>query len=439
MLIANHPTQSSTKMFHSSVTFFLLPIVAVSLVVVLSSDFAIGFSPSSLASLSSRVSTSKSKQPTSTHRHFATTRQRSSRLHLSRVTFAERLDVVKEKDSVSSISSFDPLDCSNGWDYDHHSSPLITTQHCIDYDKTSSSFPPSSSSTSLKGEDTAPTILAISTLLIDPSNSYAATVTKLSEGDYNPETFKPVCAASDTFYRFLQGSTRAVVGDENFSEYGPLIAGGLLRVRLELCVVESFFNEAVGPFIKENGLSWILPLHENVETFLAGTIFALATTFILVGSTKLIQIIAFYGDLIIGGPCRLFGGFFFDRARGEPVTLDVSFFGFWKTRLVGPPVDFNEEKKVGGGERTNKLIDFEKVKPTDVPLLALSGGVKVVGEASKVSCELHSANTMHGVVYTSMQLDIVLYSNCISLLIMFTSSHPFLFWHDSTFENLLRG
>ena len=42
-------------------------------------------------------------------------------------------------------------------------------------------------------------------------------------------------------------------------------------------MVESFFNEAVGPFIKENGLSWILPLHETVETFLAGTIFALAT------------------------------------------------------------------------------------------------------------------------------------------------------------------
>ena len=30
--------------------------------------------------------------------------------------------------------------------------------------------------------------------------------------------------------------------------------GGLLRVRLELCVVESFFYEAVLPFIKENGL-----------------------------------------------------------------------------------------------------------------------------------------------------------------------------------------
>ena len=43
------------------------------------------------------------------------------------------------------------------------------------------------------------------------------------------------------------------MGREKFIEYGPLIAGCLLRVRLELCVVESFFNEAVGPFIQENG------------------------------------------------------------------------------------------------------------------------------------------------------------------------------------------
>lgn len=171
-------------------------------------------------------------------------------------------------------------------------------------------------------------------------------------------------------------------------EYGPLIAGGLLRIRLELCVVESFFNEAVGPFIQQNGLNWILPWHESVETFLAGTIFALATTFILVSSTKVIQILAFYGDLLIGGPCRLFGGFFFDRARGEPVTLDVSFFGFFKTRLVGPPIDFDEEKKkksIRGEEGKVPLLDMEKVKPTDIPLLALSGSVKVVGEASKVS------------------------------------------------------
>ena len=166
-----------------------------------------------------------------------------------------------------------------------------------------------------------------------------------------------------------------------------------MRIRLELCVVESFFNEAVGPFVKQNGLNWILPLHETVETFLAGTIFALATTFILVGSTKLIQIIAFYGDLVLGGPCRLFGGFFFDRARGMPVTLDVSFFGFWKTRLVGPPLESEESKKNRGSEdKTTALVDFEKVRPADVPFLALSGAVKAVGEASKVSSVQASNN-----------------------------------------------
>ena len=75
-------------------------------------------------------------------------------------------------------------------------------------------------------------------------------------------------------------------------EYAPLIAGGLLRVRLELCVVESFFYEAIIPFIKENGLSWVLPFHETVETFLAGTVFAVATNFILIGSTKIVTVLA---------------------------------------------------------------------------------------------------------------------------------------------------
>lgn len=258
----------------------------------------------------------------------------------------------------------------------------------VEYGRESSSSSPILSSPILSSKTAvAAPILALSTIVIDPESSYAAAPTSLSTGDFNPDNFRPVCGASDSFYRFLQGSTRAVVGDENFSEYGPLIAGGLLRIRLELCVVESFFNEAVGPFIKENGLNWILPIHETVETFLAGTIFALATTFILVGSTKLIQIIAFYGDLIVGGPCRLLGGFFFDRARGEPVTLDVSFFGFFKTRLVGPPVDFKEEeiKKATG---QTKLVDFDKVTPAEVPLLVLSGGVKLVGDASKVSSYL---------------------------------------------------
>lgn len=324
--------------------------------------------PTTSSSLSSRVSTFTTA-PSSHHSHHAIHRH-SIRLNSSRVTFADI-----EKKELDEISIFDPLGCSDGWE---------------DIDCCKSSFTTTKSKTaSIK--DVAAPILALSTLVLNPDDSFAAA--KLSEGAFNPDSFRPVCATSDGFYRFLQGSTRAVVGDENFSEYGPLIAGGLLRIRLELCVVESFFNEAVGPFIKENGLSWILPLHETVETFLAGTIFALATTFILVGSTKLVQVIAFYGDLVIGGPCRLLGGFFFDRALGEPVTLDVSFFGFFKTRLVGPPVDFKEEeirKALEAGDKM-KLPDFDKVKPTDVPLLTVSGGVKVVGEASKIFREFIEA------------------------------------------------
>ena len=341
----------------------ILYVIGCLVLLVASLDFTVAFAPPT-SSLSPRVSTStftSSSSPYCTNLYTANNNRWSSRLYKSRVIFADEDTMIDDK----TIARFDPLGYSSDVSWEDNT---IIDCKTINSDETSP----------LK--TAATTSLALSTILINPENSYAA-FTKLSEGDYNPDTFRPVCSASDSFYRFLQGSTRAVVGTENFSEYGPLIAGGLLRIRLELCVVESFFNEAVGPFIKENGLNWILPWHETVETFIAGTIFALATTFILVGSTKLIQVISFYGDLVFGGPCRLFGGFLFDRARGKPVTLDVSFFGFFKTRLVGPPTDFKDEEK-GSKE---PLLDFENVKPVEVPILVLSGGVKLVGEASKVS------------------------------------------------------
>jgi hypothetical protein len=158
-----------------------------------------------------------------------------------------------------------------------------------------------------------------------------------------------------------------------------LIASGLLRVRLELCVVESFFNEAVGPFIQENGLSWVLPAHETVETFLAGTVFALATTFILVGSTKLLTVIFTYVDFLIGGPMRLFGGFAFDRARGKPVTLDVG-LGPFKTRVIGPPKEEGKEEL-----KYDWSIDMDNTGPADLAVIVISGGVKVVGTSVGVS------------------------------------------------------
>jgi len=219
---------------------------------------------------------------------------------------------------------------------------------------------------------------ATASLFILPLSVVAGT---FSDQLYNPDNFKPVCAASDSFYRFLQGSTQALVGMDNFVEYGPLISGGLLRVRLELCVVESFFSEAVGPFIKANGLGWILPIHETVETFLAGFIFAVATTFILVGSTKLLAVIVFYGDLLVGVPCRLFGGFAFDRALGKPVTLDIG-IGPWKKQIIGPA----DSQNVMGDEKISDLGNNIQVQ--QYPALLLSGAVKVVGEVSKVTREL---------------------------------------------------
>lgn len=199
-----------------------------------------------------------------------------------------------------------------------------------------------------------------------------------------PETFNPVCPASDNVYRILQGTTEAVVGKENVIEYGPLIAGGLLRIRLELCVVESFFNEAIGPFIAQNGLSWVLPLHETVETFLAGTIFSLASTFILVGSTKIVAVIITYFDVFLGVPSRVLGNFFFDRARGKPVTLDIG-FGPFKTRLVGPPQEDIDESKA------DDLSNIMDADPLSLAVIVTSGIVKTVGEVSKVLRDVFDA------------------------------------------------
>jgi len=110
------------------------------------------------------------------------------------------------------------------------------------------------------------------------------TITMAIDNVFDPSQFQPVCPSSDTFYQVLKYVANSLVGQENVVEYGPLIASVLLRIRLELCVLESFVYEAVIPFIQQKGLSWVLPIHETVETFLAGTIFALASNFILLGN-----------------------------------------------------------------------------------------------------------------------------------------------------------
>jgi hypothetical protein len=216
----------------------------------------------------------------------------------------------------------------------------------------------------------ASTATAVSVWTVASEQAMASVI---SEGNLNPSNFAPVCGTSDGFYRFLQSATVALVGEQSFVEYGPLIAGGLLRIRLELCVIESFFNEAVGPFIAQNGVSWVLPFHETVETFLAGVIFALATTFILIGSSKILSVIAIYADFLLGFPSRLLGGFVFDRASGKPVTLDIG-FGPFKTRLVGPPKEQDTQEK-----------DLSKLSIPGFIVLFFSGVLKFSGQALGVS------------------------------------------------------
>ena len=116
------------------------------------------------------------------------------------------------------------------------------------------------------------------------------------------------------------------MGSDNLTEYGPLIASLLLRLRLELCVIESYFFEAIVPFINQRGLSWVLPFHETVETFLTGSIFAVATNIILLTSTKIVALFFSALDIFTGMPTRFVGSIMarFTKSDKGDKSLDLS-------------------------------------------------------------------------------------------------------------------
>jgi hypothetical protein len=120
--------------------------------------------------------------------------------------------------------------------------------------------------------------------------------------------FNPVCPASDGVFRVGQKAALGLAGADNIENYRPLINDVLIRVRTELCVLESFSRETALPFIREKGLGWVLPLHETSETYLAGVVFMVGANFILLGSTKVVAILAIYHDLSLGLVCRAAGG-----------------------------------------------------------------------------------------------------------------------------------
>ena len=120
-----------------------------------------------------------------------------------------------------------------------------------------------------------------------------------------------MCPASDGVFRVGQKAALALAGDQNIENYRPLINDVLIRVRTELCILESFSRETVVPFIREKGIGWVLPIHETSETYLAGVVFMIGTNFIFLGSTKVVAILAIYHDLSVGllarGAGRLLG------------------------------------------------------------------------------------------------------------------------------------
>jgi len=126
--------------------------------------------------------------------------------------------------------------------------------------------------------------------------------------DLNPFfTFNPVCPASDTVFRGGQRLAISIAGEANIDDYRPLINDVLIRVRTELCILESFIRETAIPFIQAKGVAWILPLRETNETYLAGVVFMVGANFILLGSTKVIAIVSIYHDLALGVPTRVLG------------------------------------------------------------------------------------------------------------------------------------
>eukprot|EP00793_Prasinoderma_coloniale_P006533 PRCOL_00001363-RA len=121
-------------------------------------------------------------------------------------------------------------------------------------------------------------------------------------------TFTPVCPYSDGVFRGGQKLALFVAGNDNIEDYRPLINDVLIRVRTELCVLESFTRETAVPFVQEKGVGWVLPLHETSETYLAGVVFMVGANFILLGSTKVVAILAIYHDLVLGLPTRTLSG-----------------------------------------------------------------------------------------------------------------------------------
>mmetsp|Transcript_14489 Transcript_14489/g.31793 ORF Transcript_14489/g.31793 Transcript_14489/m.31793 type:complete len:329 (-) Transcript_14489:79-1065(-) len=189
-----------------------------------------------------------------------------------------------------------------------------------------------------------------------------------SDVDLSPETFRPVCPASDGLYNIGKGAADALLGADG-AEYRPLAIEALLRVRLEICVLESFVYEAIVPFVAKKGLGWILPLHETIDTVIAGTVFIVALNFILFGTTKILAVLSIYHDFLLGAPLRLVGFAVYPekRVRADPPLIQIN----WPGRGEDPQPEPEEEEE-------------QKERDIPAPLVVIGTVCKTYGIFSEI-------------------------------------------------------
>lgn len=200
----------------------------------------------------------------------------------------------------------------------------------------------------------APLVAAPPPALANELSAPSAAATTTIENPFF--SFAPVCPASDGVFRVGQRSIAAVAGTRNIEDYRPLINDVLIRVRTELCVLESFARETAVPFVQQKGLSWVLPARETSETYLAGVVFVVGMNFILLGSTKVVAVVSIYHDLALGVPTRLLGKLLGAAGR-SPQEKNKEMM----EKLVNEQMD--EVKKVmmnGGGDQEKLTAVNEK-------------------------------------------------------------------------------
>lgn len=213
--------------------------------------------------------------------------------------------------------------------------------------------------------------------------------------------FNPVCPASDGVFRVGQKAALGLAGADNIENYRPLINDVLIRVRTELCVLESFVNETAIPFVKNKGIGWVLPLHETSETYLAGVVFMVGLNFILLGSTKVVAIIAIYHDLTVGLVCRGTGGLL---SMATPEADAAT-----REREFGLLIDeqSKEMKAVMMDETLEKTERTRKTKEINLKYAALMEDTKSAADLrfeKKASSPFAAARTVAGTVAVPLKI-----------------------------------